>query len=83
MSIVVTIAEDGKEQVYFRITEDRVERPDDASVYEPELPRTEGVEAKVILALQAIQREEDKWVSAQTTPEGITYPWTASDSLGL
>lgn len=74
MAIVVTVEDDGKEVMYFRINEDHVERPDKAAVHAPEVPDALTVEEQVIAAILAIQREDDKWQSLMETPTGRKYP---------
>ena len=74
MSTVVTVEDDGKEVMYFRINEDHVERPDKPAIHAPEVLRELTVEDQVIAAIQAIQREDDKWQTLTETPTGLKYP---------
>lgn len=77
MSVLVEVTEDGLGKLYFRVSEINgemyVERPDKASIHAPELADAEDITETVITALEAIQREDDKWARIQNET-GVKYP---------
>lgn len=78
MSIVITVSDEGQEKMYFRIndygTTTVVERPDKASIHAPEIAGADTLADQVILAIEAIKKEDDKWAKLQTEPMGVKYP---------
>lgn len=76
MSTVVLVTVDGKEKIYFRIVEHEgnifIERPESASISARELHNSDSLSDKVIAALEAIQREDDKWHREKNRE--VTFP---------
>lgn len=65
MSTVVSVLVDGKEKIYFRIVEHDskmfIERPESASIRADEIQASDSLQSQVTAALEAIQREDEKW----------------------
>jgi hypothetical protein len=77
VDITVTAREDGKERLYFVISSDGerglfVNRPDKPSINIPNAAALDRIEDKIIAALEAIEREEDKWHRVKSGE--VTFP---------